>query len=203
VKIPAKIAIWFAVLVTVLAAVAYSGSERILNGPLALSSAFSGLLALTGFMFTARTFITFKLNEIVYSNENYQRYIEDLKKDGAHCAPLYLPLKSLDSTLGRTCLFCFGTLTFLVVFALMPREWGSGQSFYERLRDLRSTESDGSITGLFVIYQLAIWLVYSSVLLSIIQVFWCIARVNKNIKSIISHWEDTYSEKTNMHADNK
>lgn len=37
------------------------------------SSLFSGLLALNGFVFAARTFIVFKIYDTVYSDENYQK----------------------------------------------------------------------------------------------------------------------------------
>jgi hypothetical protein len=190
-----KLLIALAVLAIVLAAIVCSGSERIMNGPLAINSAFSGLLALTGFMFTARTFITFKLNEVVYGSDNYRGYVEELKKAGAYSDPLYQPLKELDSTLGRTSLFCFGTLIFLVGFALLPKEWGSGRSVIERIEPWSAGEISVKMSIRFLVYQMLTWLVYSAILLSIIRVFWCILRVNINIKRIITQWEDSYSRK--------
>lgn len=175
------------------AAVFFGGSDKVLSGPLALSSVFSGLLALTGFMFTARTFITFKLNEVVYGSINYRKYIEELKKDGAISDPLYAPLKQLDTTLGKTCLLCFGTLFGLAVFALLPKDWGAGLPLHERLLTPAAGTVATPVTALFAFYQVFTWLVYSAVLISIICVFWCIVRVNQNIKSIISHWEDAYN----------
>jgi hypothetical protein len=188
-----KILIVVLVTVGTSAAVLFGGSDKVLSGPLALSSVFSGLLALTGFMFTARTFITFKLNEVVYGSPNYRKYVEELKKDGAISDPLYAPLKQLDTTLGKTCLFCFGTLFGLAVFALLPKDWGAGLALHERLLPPAVGTIATPVTVLFVFYQLFTWLVYSAVLISIICVFWCIVRVNQNIKSIITHWEDLYN----------
>src|SRR5690606_10849700 len=84
--------------------VAVDGIESVLGRVVALSSVFSGLLTLTGFMFTARTFITFKLNEVVYGKPEYQQRVEAYQADGAYTLKLYEPLRELDSKVGRTCL---------------------------------------------------------------------------------------------------
>ena len=49
-----------------------------------------------------RTFITFKLNEVIYGNPTYRGLAEQLKKEGAYDKELYDPLKKLDSNLGTT-----------------------------------------------------------------------------------------------------
>src|SRR5471030_1570770 len=67
---------------------------------LTLDCIFSGLLALAGFVFTARTFITFKLNEVIYDDPKYRVHVEKLQKDGAYKRTLYEPLRNIDQSLG-------------------------------------------------------------------------------------------------------
>lgn len=183
--------------VGVLVAVVLLGSEKVLGSAIALNSAFSGLLALTGFMFTARTFITFKLNEAVYGNESYQKQVEEFQKDGAYQSELYEPLKKLDSTLGQTCLFCFGTLFSLVLFSLIPNEWGNGTSLWAKIAT-RCAGGTESISGWFVTYQVLTTAAYGALIAAIVHVFYAILRVNRNIRGIIDEWEKKYkAEKEN------
>lgn len=171
-----------------LAAIFICGSDRTLNGPLAYSSAFTGLLTLTGFILTARTFIVFKLNETVYGTDAYRDLVKDFTEQGALKKSLYEPLKQLDEILGRTSLFCFSSLLYMALFALIPKHIGAGASLWDRM-----VEANGATTEKFtaghLLYQGAAWVAYTALDLSIVQGLWAVFRVNVNIKEIISKWE--------------
>jgi len=88
---------------------------------LSLDSIFSGLLALTGFVFTARTFITFKLNEVVYGSPEYRDYVEALKREGAYKQDLYDPLKAIDNSLGTATYMCLWSTILFIIVAFFPK----------------------------------------------------------------------------------
>lgn len=80
---------------------------------ISLDSIFAGMLALAGFIFTARTFIVFKLNESFYGNSSYREMIKELKRDGAYDKELYGPLKNLDNMLHKSTFMCVaGVIVF-------------------------------------------------------------------------------------------
>jgi hypothetical protein len=178
-------------------AVGLLGSDKVTGNAIAINSAFTGLLTLTGFMFTARTFITFKLNEAVYGVESYQKHVEALQRDGAYSLELYEPLKELDTTLGKTCLYCFGTLFAVVLFSMIPRDFGAGDSLWSRIM-ARCAAGDAvpsdteQLPFSFVVYQVLTVLAYSALLSAIVNVFDAIFRVNRNIRGIINEWEKKY-----------
>jgi hypothetical protein len=88
---------------------------------LSLDSIFSGLMALTGFVFTARTFITFKLNEVVYGSPEYRQYVEKLKSEGAYSQELYAPLKQIDNSLGIATYMCLWSTIMFIIVAFFPK----------------------------------------------------------------------------------
>jgi hypothetical protein len=181
-------------------AVVIDGSENVLARAMALNSVFTGLLTLTGFMFTARTFITFKLNEVVYGKPEYRQRVEELQADGAYQQKLYEPLRSLDATVGRTCLLCFGTLFCVLTFSFLPREWSKlGTSLFDICKAAGSIGNFWTaISGRFLTYQVATVSVFSVVFLIIVEVFSAIMSVNRNIRSIISEWEENYNKEKAM-----
>lgn len=56
----------------------------------------SGLLALAGFMFGARTFLVFKLQEVIYSNRNYVAFHKKVTEQLGFNQGLYEPLNNLE-----------------------------------------------------------------------------------------------------------
>jgi len=176
-------------------AVVIDGSENVVGRTVALSSVFSALLTLTGFMFTARTFITFKLNEVVYGRPEYRERIEELQRDGAYRYRLYEPLRNLDATVGRTCLWCFATLFIVLSFSFLPKEWSKlAPSLCDSWQRWHHGNTSVSIAfpWRFVVYQAATVVVFSVVFLIIVEVFAAIVSVNKNIRAIIHEWEQKY-----------
>ena len=94
----------------------------ILNGmALTSDSFFSGILALTGFIFTARTFITFKLNEVIYENPKYRSLVEQLQVDQAYHKKLYDPLRNLDYKLNITTHMCLWSTALFLVASFFPK----------------------------------------------------------------------------------
>lgn len=181
---------------TIGCAVVIDGSENVLARAVALNSVFTGLLTLTGFMFTARTFITFKLNEVVYGRPEYRQRVEELQADGAYTQKVYEPLRSLDATVGRACLLCFATLFCVLAFSFLPREWSKlGSSFLDTWKISASPSAFWTATPIrFLAYQVATIGVFSVVFLIIAEVFSAIMSVNRNIRSIISEWEENYKK---------
>jgi hypothetical protein len=173
------------------ASVFFAGSESITKGILPIGSAFAGMLALNGFMFTARTFIVFKLNDTVYSNENYRKEVEEFKKQGAYGLELYEPLKNLDSVIGRASLMCFVTLICLTLFALIPRLFTDYGSLWQVVNQSRL----GVEHTCYFVFQLITWVIYSSVVIAILSACYALLRVNFNIKEILKKWESDYKPK--------
>jgi hypothetical protein len=173
------------------------------NFRISLESLFSGLLALTGFIFTARTFVTFKLNEVVYGNPTYQKYIENLKKDGAYQKALYDPLRNMDSNLGRTTFMCLVSIVFIVLLGFFDKfstitfsKW-----FHPKyLSDFAFSKAgwiciwQNHLLVSVVIYKLYAAMAFSFLLITLIKLFECVISMNRNISSIIDHWEKTYKE---------
>jgi hypothetical protein len=168
---------------------------------LSFDSIFSGLLALTGFVFTARTFITFKLHEVVYGNPVYRSYVEKLQKDGAYERELYDPLKELDESLGNTTGMCLVALCLFALVAFMPdfKEIVLNKNTkVTTLFDVISSKDNIILAiqhpscvlpvGVAIITDAA--LLYFFFVLN--QIFKTTMSLNRNIKAIINHWEDDY-----------
>jgi hypothetical protein len=180
-------------------AVFIDGSEKVLSRAVALNSVFTGLLTLTGFMFTARTFITFKLNELVYGRPEYRLRVEALQADGAVNQTLYEPLRNLDTTVGRTCLFCFGTLFIVLGFSFLPKEWSTLKtSLWDCWKACHAAGAPASqadaLPWRFVVYQASTVFVFVLIFSIIVEVFSSIRSVNSNIRDIIHEWEEAYGK---------
>jgi hypothetical protein len=168
---------------------------------ISIGSLFGGLLALTGFLFTARTFITFKLNEVIYGNPNYRGLIEQLRKEGAYDKELYDPLKKLDSNLGTTSYMSLTALLLVLVLGFFPDyknvilPKGFSPNYLSEF--VFSKVGWTSLWQNNLILPVLVYKVYSSITLGFLvvtglKIFQCISSVNQNIGAIIEHWEDEY-----------
>ena len=166
-----------------------------------LQGLFSGLLALTGFIFTARTFITFKLNEVVYGNPEYQKYVENLKKEGAYQKELYDPLRKLDNNLGTITFMCLAGLflTLLLVFFPEVSKIKFPQDFEPTyISDFAFTKEGWlKLWNYHLVIGVLVQKIYSSfvasyLLLTILKLLQSVKSMNRNIGAIIDHWEVTY-----------
>lgn len=190
---------WILVLLTVI----FVNARLLACIRLSLDSIFSGLLALTGFVFTARTFITFKLHEVVYGNPTYRTYIEGLRKDGAYDRELYDPLRELDTSLGNATGMCLVSLSLFAFVAFLPdyKEIVLDSSTkVSRLYDILSSAHNLTLVldNPSAIIPVAVALVSDVALLYLLfvlnQVFRTTVSLNKNIKAIIDHWEKDYKD---------
>lgn len=167
---------------------------------LSLDSIFSGLLALTGFVFTARTFITFKLQEVVYGNPGYQRYVEKLRQDGAYDRELYAPLKELDANLGNTTGMCLAALALFAMVSIIPEckpiVLDANTTVYKCLDFFNKNNIGLLAQNLKTLRFLPAVVVTDAAVLYFFFVLWQVFRttlsLNKNIHSIIEHWEEDY-----------
>ncbi len=166
-------------------------------------SLLAAFLTLTGFIFTARTFIVFKLNEVVYGNPNYQSMVAGRAKEGGYNKKLYDPLKKLDSKLSSTLHFCLITILFVIVIGFFPN--------YYTLK--RPTEIDAkwvfevlTVENIKLLHKKGIIIVtigyhiWTSITLSIIFVNLCLVvqsvrSLDGNIAKIIEHWEYDYNNR--------
>lgn len=162
---------------------------------------FTGLLALTGFIFTARTFITFKLNEVIYGNKKYQNYVEELQEEGAYKKALYDPLRKLDTDLGlvtHMCLFC---LLLTLVLSFFPKTTSLSfpsdfnpkyiQEIIFNPENIKKIYENGLIVTV-VIQKILSSVVGAYLILTLIKILHSVGSLNRNIKSIIDHWEEDY-----------
>ena len=170
---------------------------------LSLDSIFSGLLALTGFVFASRTFITFKLNDVVYGNPSYRNYIEQLRKDGVVDKELYAPLRKLDSSLGDTTGMCLIALGLFAIIAFLPdfREITLDSTtkvsrLCELVFSVRNIKLAFKNPAVFfpiaVVFLSDMALLYFFFVLN--QILQTMISLNKNIKAIIDHWEQDYKD---------
>lgn len=192
-----RVLITLAIVTLVGFVVAVDGSEKVLGRAVALSSVFTGLLTLTGFLFTARTFITFKLHEVVYSHDEYRKRVKELQADGAYDKKLYDPLREIDSIVGRTCICVFATMLVVLTFSVLPKEWSQlSSSAVDLFGEYTRTHAPlPAWLGRFLIYQVATVVVFSIIFAVALEVFATIMSVNKNIRAIINEWEERYEEK--------
>lgn len=168
-----------------------------------LQGLFSGLLALTGFIFTARTFITFKLNEVVYGNPQYQKYVEELKNEGGYKKDLYDPLRKLDSNLGTITYMCFAGLFIALLLLFFPDT--TKIIFPYDFNPIYISDFIFTKEGWLKLWTnhlvISIFLqkIYSSfvaayLLLTVLKLLQSVKSMNRNIGAIIDHWEDTYKK---------
>jgi len=168
---------------------------------LSLDSIFSGLLALTGFVFTARTFITFKLNDMIYGNPEYRIYVEKLKKEGAYKRELYDPLKTVDGNLGTATYMCLWATILFIIVAFFPKpitqDLGNrlkADFVHEVLGNLYLTEFISPKYLLPLAYKLFTdaTMVYFGFCLY--QMVITAKSLHKNISDIVARWEAEYNE---------
>lgn len=187
--------------VLVFLAVVFVNARILASIRLSLDSIFSGLLALTGFVFTARTFITFKLHEVVYGNPTYRTYVEKLKKDGASDKRLYDPLRELDSSLGNATGMCLVALALFALVAFLPDHKDitlDASTKVSRLYDIirsghnvkLAVNNPGALVPVGVALVSDMALIYFFFVLN--QILSATISLNKNIKAIIDHWEQDY-----------
>lgn len=169
---------------------------------LSLDSIFSGLLALTGFVFTARTFITFKLNEVIYDSPQYRKFIEKLQKDGAYKKQLYDPLKHIDSNLGKATYMCFWATIMAIIVAFLPKpenlDFGNGVHIEYVWQLLSQNNLNTAVSGAHITLSL-IFKAFTDT--SMIYFAFCLGQMiiaakslHQNIGDIIEHWEEDYNK---------
>lgn len=159
------------------------------------NSLFTGMLALIGFIFAARTFITFKLYETVYSSEKYQKRIFDLKKEGAYKEKIMRPLKILDAALSFTTTLSVAAIFLLTIISFVdPPKTSNIKNISEVLSYIYSNYNIISIntikTNIFHVgYKLLSDIVCSTFIIVFIQLAYNLRSLNKNIGSIIDLWQ--------------
>jgi len=194
-----KTAVYFCVLAGMVVFLNVSFSSRL---RVSFDSIFSGLLALTGFVFTARTFITFKLNEIVYGSANYRAYVKKLKEDGAYNNELYDPLREVDRILGNTTEMCLTGLGVIAIAAILPDIDKINiscninvDSFYKlislKTNVLCAIKNPRCFLNLVVVLVTDAAILYFVFIL--LQTYKATKCINSNIKDIIDHWEEDYN----------
>lgn len=170
---------------------------------LSLDAIFSGLLALTGFVLTARTFITFKLNEVIYESPKYRNRVEKLKKEGAYKKELYDPLKNMDRRLGRATYMCLTSVSLFAILSFLPdtKEIILPNSVGYDILFCLFKNHDAAVLFLKSpsAYPPAIIKLFSSAtliyfLLSFYHIINAAIKLNQSIKEIISYWEDEYNK---------
>lgn len=172
---------------------------------LSLDSIFSGLLALTGFVFTARTFITFKLNEVVYGSPEYRQYVEALKREGAYKQELYDPLKAIDKSLGAATYMCLWSTIMFIIVAFFPKTEGplvlpdkASAEFIWELVPKISKEDLFAETHLLAASAYKIFTDATMVYFAfcVYQMIITARALHHNISDIISHWETHYNRQS-------
>ena len=179
----------------VAACVILCGSETVFKRTLTIDSIFAGMLALTGFLFTARTFVTFKLHESVYGDEKYRRNWKQMKDEGGFRdeKKLYDPLKKFDKKVGEATRFCFLNLLVILVFSFIPSWFGKAGISITDAWTSASTWYEGlSNHWMEVIYELLSGVVLSGIVLVIVHSFYAFLSINRNIQRIIQLWENEY-----------
>ena len=170
---------------------------------LTLDSIYSGLLALTGFVFTARTFITFKLNEMIYGTGSYREYVAKLKVDGAYSKELYDPLKSIDKKLGTATYMCLWATILFIVVAFIPKPSIIDLGNNLKIAYLFQTFFERSLTSSAMLEKLCLPFFFKLITdIALIYFGFCLYQMlitvkslHQNISDIIEHWEKDYKHK--------
>lgn len=160
------------------------------------NSLFSGLLALTGFVFAARTFIIFKLYETVYSSPIYWEKINKLAKEGAYRKELLAPLRALDKSLSITTTMSILSLFSLTFISLIePPKIISQKTIIEIIKIgflniSISSKKEIIFRVIFpVLYKVFSDIVCSLILFTFVQLAYNLRSINRNIKSIFDTWQ--------------
>jgi hypothetical protein len=191
-KKPTRIILVVVIALLIGGAIAIDGSEAFLSRAVALNSVFTGLLTLTGFLFTARTFITFKLNEVVYGHPEYRSRVAELQADGAYNQKLYDPLREIDTRVGKACVWVFVTMLCVLTFSIFPKEWSKlSTSLVDHWKGANPAGS--GMPWRFVVFQVATFAVFSVIFSVATEVLATILSVNQNIRAIINEWEERYN----------
>lgn len=172
------------------------------NLRLSFDSIFSGVLALTGFIFTARSFITIKLNDVIYSSDKYRNYIAKLKKEGAYKQNLYDPLKAIDTSLANTTHMCLCATILLVVVAFIPKldkiDIGNKIVFDYAYQIFLSKIDPSVIISSKIVLTSVVFKIITDI--AIVYFGFCLYQMtiaakslHQNINSIIDHWETEYA----------
>lgn len=132
----------------------------------------SGLLALVGFFFGARTFLVFKLQEMVYDNKDYQDWHRKLCNNLDLKQGLYEPLKNLDSELNHSVFICSFSTILLAIYIFLNLKIEINYIY-------------GSFLLCFLFYNFLI-------------ILFVLCKIDQNIKYIIDFWASKHQEsKTN------
>jgi hypothetical protein len=164
------------------------------------NSLFSGMLALIGFVFAARTFITFKLYETVYSTQRYQKRIFGLKSDGTYNEKLMHPLSTLDTSLSFTTTISVVAMLLLTVISFIePPKTSSIKNISEIFTyvsvNYKSITFELIKSKSFpVAYKLFSDIVCSTFIVVFIQLVYNLRSLNKNVGSIIDIWQEQADE---------
>jgi hypothetical protein len=151
-----------------------------------LSSLFSGLLALNGFMFSARTFIIFKLYETVYSKRDYKIRIDKLRNEGGYSKELLDPLKSLDRSLSSTAILSLLSLILLVFISSL----GEKPDIFNHANIFNMSLLVPPVKMFYpVFYKLLSDAVCSVMIVTFIQMCYCVRSLNINFNSIFDVWK--------------
>lgn len=167
---------------------------------ISFSSLFSGLLALIGFVFAARTFIIFKLYETVYRRNSYKKKINDLKREGAYKKDIMDPLRALDNSLSYTIALSLISLFLLIAISLLdPPRPEHTENLVKLIASITANgkiQYDLLLTKTFfpVIYKISSDIVCASILVTFTQLCYNLRSLNKNIKSIIDTWQKEADE---------
>ncbi len=88
-------------------------------------SLFSGFMTLAGFLFTVKSFLIARLNQDVYSDPDYQDWIEDTGKRYNPSLTVYGSLKRLGRVLFVTLCLAFTTAIAQFTVGLSGQRWGT------------------------------------------------------------------------------
>lgn len=169
---------------------------------LSLDSIFSGLLALTGFVFTARTFITFKLNEVVYGSPEYRHYVEKLKSEGAYHQELYDPLKQMDNSLGTATYMCLWSTIMFIIVAFFPKTESAlplpGKATADYIWEMATKTAFSDFISIKIFIPTAYKVFADATMVyfgfCVYQLIVTAQSLHRNISDIVSHWETTYKK---------
>ena len=175
---------------------------------LTLDCIFSGLLALTGFVFTARTFITFKLNEVIYSDVKYRKHVEALQRDGAYKQKLYEPLRNIDQSLENATYMSLWSVGLFILVAFLPRESEVNIDASHKAKSIMDIMSNSSTRTLVASHleklEPFVWKMITDVAMTyfvfcLYQMIVTTRSLHKNIKAIVDYWEKDYEDKKLLH----
>lgn len=166
------------------------------NFKISYNSLFTGMLALIGFIFAARTFITFKLYETVYSTEKYQDRILQYKKGGAYKQKLMQPLQTLDTALSFTTWMSVIAMFLLTLISFIKppavADISTIPNFFTLITQNFKTVTVKSLwTVLFPTgYKFFSDVVCSTFIVVFLQLIYNLRSLNRNISQIIGVWQE-------------